>query len=338
MRITENASLRPFHTFGVDAKARLFVQLESEEDILDFLENHGLKKDKTFVLGGGSNVLFTRDFYGTILRIENKGIEITGEDSEHVYVKAAAGEEWDELVNYAVSRGFGGLENLSLIPGSVGAAPIQNIGAYGVEQKDHFHSLEAVSIREQEKKTFNYQQCQFGYRDSIFKNEYARKFIVTSVTYRLDKKPVLHTEYGSILEELQRMKVKEPTVKDVSKAVINIRNLKLPDPLVTGNAGSFFKNPVVSKEIHDKLKEKHPDMVSFKVGEEQYKLAAGWLIEQCGWKGQCIGHASVHKNQALVLVNLGKAMGSEVIHLSRMIRMSVEDKYGVKLEYEVNIL
>ncbi len=338
MRIIENASLRPFHTFGVDAKARLFVQLESEEDIFDYLDNHGLKKDKTFVLGGGSNVLFTRDFDGTILRIENKGITITGEDDDHVYVTAAAGEEWDELVNYTVSRGFGGLENLSLIPGSVGAAPIQNIGAYGVEQKNHFYSLEAVSIREQEKKTFNREQCRFGYRDSIFKNEYARKFIVTSVTYRLDKNPVFHTEYGSIEEELNKMKVKDPSVKDVSKAVINIRNSKLPDPLITGNAGSFFKNPVVSKEVHDRLKKEYPDMVSFKVGDDSYKLAAGWLIEQCGWKGRCVGHASVHKNQALVLINLGKAMGSEVIHLSRMIRMSVEDKYGVKLEYEVNIL
>lgn len=338
MNIYENKSLKPYNTFGLEAKARMLVELETEDDIIDYLNTYGLKTDHTFILGGGSNVLFTRDFDGVVLKPALKGIEVTAEDDEYAWVTAFAGEEWDDLVQFCVERGFGGLENLSLIPGSVGAAPIQNIGAYGVEQKDHFYQLQAVSIRDQELKTFNREDCRFGYRDSIFKNEYKRKYIITSVTYKLKKNPELNTSYGSISAELKNMKVRQPSVKSIAKAVINIRNSKLPDPEEYGNAGSFFKNPVVDKEKHDQLRTKYPELVSFEVGEDQYKLAAGWLIEKCDWKGKSVGHASVHKKQALVLINLGKAHGSEILHLSRMIRMSVEQKFGIKLEYEVNIL
>ncbi|MCF8331145.1 MAG: UDP-N-acetylmuramate dehydrogenase [Bacteroidales bacterium] len=338
MKIHKNLSLKSLNTFGIEATAAIYAALESEKDIMDYLDKYGLKTDSTFILGGGSNVLFTRDFNGVVLHIKLKGIKIIDEDDDYVYVKAMAGEEWDDLVKYAVNKGYGGLENLSLIPGSVGAAPIQNIGAYGVEQKDHFFSLEAISIRDQQKKVFNKQDCHFRYRDSVFKNEQAKKYIITSVTYRLDKKPVINTEYGGIQEEFKRMNIKKPGIKDVSEAVRNIRNRKLPDPEKTGNAGSFFKNPVVTEEKYEKLIQRFPEIVSFKLNNDYYKLAAGWLIEHSDWKGKAIGHAAVHKNQALVLVNLGRAKGSEVVHLARMIRMSVEKKYGIELDYEVNIL
>ncbi|MFO8054108.1 MAG: UDP-N-acetylmuramate dehydrogenase, partial [Bacteroidales bacterium] len=338
MEILENVSLKPYNTFGVEVTAHTFVKLEKEDDIHAYLDNYGMRQSKTLVLGGGSNILFTRDFDGTVLKIDLQGVEIIREEPEHVYLKAAAGVLWDELVQFAVSHGYGGLENLSLIPGHVGAAPVQNIGAYGVEQKDYFVELEAISLREQQKRIFTAEECRFGYRDSIFKNALAKKYIITSVTYRLDKQPELRTGYGRIREELQAMDVKEPSVADVSKAVIRIRRAKLPDTEVTGNAGSFFKNPVVSVEKHDKLKKAYPNLVSFEIDNDHYKLAAGWLIEQDGWKGKAVGHAAVHKQQALVLINLGKARGNEVLHLARMIRMSVEKKFGVKLEYEVNIV
>lgn len=338
MEIRENASLREYNTFDVEAKADLLVILESEEDILSYLDQHSLKSRDTLILGGGSNVLFTCDYAGTILHPALKGIEFTDEDDEHVYIKAAAGEVWDDLVNYCINKEYGGLENLSMIPGNVGAAPIQNIGAYGKEQKDHFYELEAISIRDQEKHIFKAGDCRFGYRDSIFKNEYAKKYIITSVAYRLDKKPELHLEYHSLKKALSEKEEKNITIRDVSKAVREIRSDKLPDPEKLGNAGSFFKNPVVSAEKHDNLKKEFPGLVSFELNEDAYKLAAGWMIEQCGWKDRSIGHASVHKEQALVLVNLGKARGNEILHLARMIRMSVEQKFGVELEYEVNIV
>lgn len=338
MKIDKNASLKEYNTFGIDAKAQYLVHFYDADSIIDYLDNYGLKKDSSFIMGGGSNVLFTRDFDGVVLRIELEGINIIDEDENYAYVKAAAGENWDNLVQFAIDQGLGGLENLSLIPGKVGAAPVQNIGAYGVEQRDHFYSLEAISIRDQEKREFSEQDCKFGYRDSIFKNDYAEHYIITSVTYRLDKKPEIQTNYGAVQSELEAMKVQDPGVKDVAAAVTNIRKRKLPDPEKIGNAGSFFKNPVVSKETHDTLKEKYADLVSFQIDEEHYKLAAAWMIEYCGWKGKSIGHASVHQQQTLVLINRGKAKGNEVVHLSRMIRMSVESEFGIKLEYEVIIL
>lgn len=337
MEILENASVKEFNTFGVEAKATALVKLYSEDDIMEYLNLHPLKSSDTLILGGGSNILFTRDYDDTILHPALKGIEIVDEDEAHVYVKAAAGEVWDDLVEFCVSKDLGGLENLSLIPGNAGAAPIQNIGAYGVEQKDHFHELEAIHIRDLDKRTFKARDCQFGYRDSIFKNEYAKKYIITSVTYRLDKQADLHMEYGSLQKELSDKNPDKLTIKEIAGAVKDIRQRKLPDPSRLGNAGSFFKNPVVSAEKHDMLKEKYPDLVTFQLDEDAYKLAAGWLIEQCGWKGKSVGHASVHKDQALVLVNLGRARGNEILHLARMIRMSVERKFGVSLEYEVNI-
>ncbi|MFO8086615.1 MAG: UDP-N-acetylmuramate dehydrogenase [Bacteroidales bacterium] len=338
MKIVENASLKGLNTFGIDAKASVLVELQSEEDVISYLNEYGLKTDRSFILGGGSNVLFTRDFDGVVLTYVKKGIEVVTQEDDYIYVKAAAGEEWDDLVQFAVDNGWGGLENLALIPGNVGAAPVQNIGAYGVEQKDAFFQLEAISIREQQKKVFSFRDCHFGYRDSIFKQEYAKKYIITSVTYRLNKNPVVRAEYGSLKRALDEKGMDHPDVKDIAAAVIGIRKSKLPDHKVNGNAGSFFKNPVVDREKYQKLKQQYPEMVSFEMSENQWKLAAGWLIEYCGWKGKAVGHAAVHRDQALVLINLGKANGSEVIHLARLIRMSVEKQFGIKLEYEVNIL
>lgn len=338
MKIVENASLKGLNTFGIDTKASVLVELHSQEDVINYLNEYGLKTDRSFILGGGSNVLFTRDFDGVVLKYVKKGIEVVTEEEDYVYVKAAAGEQWDDLVQFAVAKGWGGLENLSLIPGNVGAAPVQNIGAYGVEQKDTFFELEAVSIREQEIRNFSFRDCHFGYRDSIFKQEYAKKYIITSVTYRLHKNPVAKADYGSLKKVLDEKGVENPDIKDVAAAVIEIRNRKLPDHTVNGNAGSFFKNPVLDSEKYHKLKQQYPEMVSFELSENQWKLAAGWLIEYCGWKGQAVGHAAVHQKQALVLVNLGKANGSEVIHLARRIRLSVEKQFDIKLEYEVNIL
>lgn len=337
MKTHNNISLRPYNTFGIDVHAGKMVIVESEEDIIKYLDQHSLKKRQTLILGGGSNLLFTRDFEGTIFKIDIKGVEVVHEDDDHVYIRAGAGESWESLVDYVVSKGYGGLENLSMIPGSVGAAPIQNIGAYGVEQGEHFHQLEAVSVREQEKRTFNAGQCQFGYRYSIFKGDLQGQYVITAVTYRLDRKPVLKLDYGNVRQELEAMEVEKPGVGEVAQAVKNIRTRKLPQPEQTGNAGSFFKNPVVSMEIWEKLKAKYADMPGFQVPDDQMKIAAAWLIQYCQWKGKAVGHAMVHKNHALVLVNLGKATGAEVLHLARMIRMSVEKQFGIKLEYEVNI-
>ncbi len=338
MKIDHNISLKPYNTFGIDVRAGKMVIPENEKDIINYLEQHSLKKRQTFILGGGSNVLFTRDFDGTVFKMGIKGITVVHEDDNHVYIRAGAGESWEDLVDHTVEKGYGGLENLSMIPGSVGAAPIQNIGAYGVEQGEHFHQLEAVSIREQEKRTFNAGQCRFGYRYSIFKDDLQNQYVITAVTYRLDKQPVLKLDYGQVRQELEAMGIDNPAVQHVAQAIKAIRTRKLPHPDQTGNAGSFFKNPVVTMETWEKLKARYPDMPGFQAPHDHMKIAAAWLIQHCGWKGKAVGHAMVHKNHALVLVNLGKATGAEVLHLSRMIRMSVEKQFAIKLEYEVNIL
>ena len=337
MDIINNRSLKPYNTFGIKVDAKHFVEVASAAEIQEarkYLKEHS---ENFLVIGGGSNILFTKNFDGLVIKINLKGKEHTGEDEKHYYVKAQAGEDWDEFVSYCVDHGYAGIENLSLIPGYVGASPIQNIGAYGVEMKDHFHSLEYLNLSDGSVRTMQTTECRFGYRDSVFKQELKGKVIILSVTFKLDKIPVFKTGYGAIKEELAILGSDELTIKKIREAVIRIRMSKLPDPTETGNAGSFFKNPLVSKVFHDKLKSGFPQLVSFPQSDGTYKLAAGWLIEQCGWKGKRSGDAGVHEKQALVIVNYGNATGSDIISLADQIRASVRKKFNVNLENEVNV-
>lgn len=335
--IIDNQSLKLYNTFGIDARARYFARFGSSDELGELL---GWAGDRgVLVLGGGSNVLLTKDVDGVVLRNEISGIGLIDEDDNYVYVKAGAGEVWHGFVEYCLRRNWAGVENLSLIPGSVGAAPMQNIGAYGVELREVFYELEAWHIAEAKTYTFSVNDCGFGYRESVFKRRYRGQFVILSVTFRLAKRPVFHTSYGAIKEELERMGVRELSIRAVSQAVINIRRSKLPDPAVIGNAGSFFKNPTIPDEQYDILQAEYPDIVGYhNVGTDTTKLAAGWLIEQCGWKGFRRGDAGVHVRQALVLVNYGGATGGELYALSEEIMDSVREKFGVELEREVNIV
>jgi UDP-N-acetylmuramate dehydrogenase len=337
MQILENISLKPLNTFGMDVKARWFAKLHSKEQLAELFGSAEWKGKPRFILGGGSNILFTKDVDALVVRNELKGIEVVKEDADFVYVRSGAGEVWHEFVLDCIRNNRAGVENLSLIPGSVGAGPMQNIGAYGVELKDVFHELEAYHLAEGFTRTFSAEECKFGYRESVFKHELKNQFFITSVTFRLKKKPVLNTSYGAIEKELEAMGVKEPSIAAISQAVINIRSSKLPDPAKIGNAGSFFKNPVVSAEKHAQLKKDFPEIVSYPSGND-FKLAAGWMIEKCEWKGKRFGDAGVHKDQALVLVNYGSAKGNEIYDLSTRVLESVMEKFGVQLEREVNIL
>src|SRR5450631_1348171 len=335
MPIQKNISLLAFNSFHLEANAAEFVSVQSMDDLQYVLgrpENNPL-----LILGGGSNLLLTGNIDGLVLKIEINGIHEVKEDESHVYVCVGAGEGWHGFVEYTMKRNWGGLENLSLIPGNVGAAPIQNIGAYGVEFKDSFYELEAYDRIEKKVFAFGVNDCRFGYRDSIFKSEEKGRYIILNVTFILRKTPVLHTSYGTIRDELEKMGVQSPTIQDISKAVITIRRSKLPDPADIGNAGSFFKNPVVDQAKFLLLSVKYPDMPAYPHEEQSVKLAAGWLIEQCGWKGYRKGDAGVHKDQALVLVNYGKASGKEIVELSMKIQSSVLKKFGVLLDEEVNI-
>ena len=343
MQIQQNTSLLSYNTFGIEVKAQYFASFNSIEQLESLLDaKNAREKQSTIlplvILGGGSNLLFTKDVEGFILKNELKGIELIGENAEFNFVKAAAGEEWHQFVTYCIEHNYSGVENLSLIPGNVGASPMQNIGAYGVEIKDVFQELEAYHILERKIYKFTNAECQFGYRESIFKQALKGQFIILNVTFKLRKNPVFNTNYGAINTELERMGVKELTIKDISQAVINIRTSKLPDPKVIGNAGSFFKNPQVSKFRWHVIQEEYPNVVAYKVDDMHYKLAAGWLIEQCGWKGYRKGYAGCHHQQALVLVNYGQAKGAEILELAEEIILSVEEKFGVKLEREVNII
>ncbi len=290
------------------------------------------------MLGGGSNLLLTKDVDGLVLKNEIGGIDIVKEDENHIYVKSGAGVNWHDLVMYCVEKGFAGMENLSLIPGSVGASPMQNIGAYGVEIKDVFHELEAYHLYDKTGKTFSADECRFGYRESVFKRQYKGQFIITSVTYRLNKTPVFHTSYGAIKQELEAMGVAELSIRAISQAVINIRRSKLPDPAETGNAGSFFKNPQIEKSRFAALQKDHPAIPAFPFDDTFVKVPAGWLIEQCGWKGFRRGDAGCYPKQALVLVNYGGATGQEIFSLSEEILQSVLHRFGIALEREVNIV
>jgi UDP-N-acetylmuramate dehydrogenase len=338
MNVQENISLKPYNTFGIDATAKYFATFQSLIELEETL-NHKLQTtNHKLVLGGGSNILLTKDFNGMVLKNEIKGIKVVSEDEDHVYIKAGAGENWHQFVLYCVNHNYSGVENLSLIPGNVGASPMQNIGAYGVEIKDVFHELEAFHKNDKTNQTFSLKDCEFGYRESVFKNKFKDQFVITSVTYRLNKEPSFNTSYGAINQELEKMQVKELSIQAISQAVINIRTSKLPDPKEIGNAGSFFKNPVIPNEQFHELKKSFPDLVAFPSGKDHTKLAAGWLIEQCGWKGYRKGDVGCYPKQALVLVNYGTAKGSEIFELSEEIIASVQKKFGVQLEREVNII
>ena len=336
--IKEDFSLHSFNTFHIAAIARYFTEVNNIEHLRELITSGRLAESPFFVLGGGSNLLFTGNYNGMIVHLTNKGIEIISRSEDTVLVKASAGENWHEFVVFCVNQGFGGLENLSLIPGNVGSCPIQNIGAYGVEVKDSFHSLEAIDLHTGDLLVFSKEECRFGYRDSIFKRDLKGKFAICSVTFELKLNPAVHLEYGAIKQELSALGIENPTIADVSKAVCSIRQSKLPDPKLLGNAGSFFKNPTIDKKFAEKLLDTFPKMIFYPTADDKVKLAAGWLIEQCGWKGHREGDAGVHEKQALVLVNYGNATGSNILTLAHRIQNSVYERFGVKLEMEVNVI
>ena len=342
VQIQENISLKGFNTFGIDATARHFAVFSNSNALQELTTPDS--RLPTLILGGGSNILFTKSFDGLVLKNEIKGKTLLHEDPEYIYVKAGGGENWHEFVLYCLRRNWAGVENLSLIPGNVGASPMQNIGAYGVELAEVFWNLEAFHLRDKKTVTFTLSDCAFGYRDSVFKNKYKGQFVILNVTFRLRKKPIFHTSYGAIQEELEKMGGSEINIQAISQAVINIRTAKLPDPKVIGNAGSFFKNPEITKSKYESIKERFPEIIAYSLINGNYKLAAGWLIEQCGpqdsvsWKGFREGDAGVHPKQALVLVNYGNANGKTVYDLSQRILQSVDEKFGIVLEREVNII
>ncbi len=337
MKIEENISLKAFNTFGIDVKTRYFGRFSSLNELAEAFQFIKEKNMDFLILGGGSNILFTKDFDGIVLKNELKGINAIKEDNNHVYVEAYAGEVWHNLVMYCVNNNYQGIENLSLIPGCIGAAPMQNIGAYGVELKDVFYSLQAFNIESSKVVEFDLLKCEFSYRESYFKHSGKNKFVIVSVTIRLNKIPQYNTSYGNLKEYLLNENNNELTTSAISNAVIAIRRSKLPDPREIGNAGSFFKNPQVSAFELKNLLKKFPDLVFYKIDENNFKLAAGWLIEKAGYKGKRINNYGVHKNQALVLVNYGNAKGIDVYNLSEEIIKNVFLLFGVKLEREVNI-
>jgi len=338
MIISSNISLKPYNTFGIDVSAKYFTGIQSTNDILELLQTPEYKNNERLILGGGSNMLLTKNVDAIVVKNNLKGIEVVKETEDAVFVKCAGGEIWHEFVIWCIEKNYAGLENLSLIPGCTGASPMQNIGAYGVEIKDCFYELEAIHAITGELKTFSKSDCEFGYRESVFKHQFKNQFIITSVTFQLSKKPQFHIEYGAIKQELDNMNITELSIKAISQAVINIRSSKLPNPKEIGNAGSFFKNPEVRAEVYNQLKVNFPNIVAYPLENGNYKLAAGWLIEQSGLKGYRVGDAGVHKLQALVLVNYGKASGNEIYDLSTHVLKTVKDKFGVELEREVNII
>ncbi len=333
--IQTNKNLKEYNTFGISVKAEMFAVFSSIEELKQILSFRNDKK--LLVLGGGSNLLLTKDFDGLVIKNEIKRFEVIEETVSEVIVESGAGENWHEFVLNCIDKGFGGIENLSLIPGSVGASPMQNIGAYGVEIKDVFESLSAYHIASGEIHYFDKTKCEFGYRESIFKNKVKGEYIILTVTFRLTKNPTINSSYGAINEQLKVMGIQVPTIKELSAAVIAIRQSKLPDPKIIGNAGSFFKNPTVDNVLLEKIQENYPDIPNYPA-ENGRKLAAGWLIEKAGWKGRTFDNYGVHKLQALVLVNYGNCTGQEIFDLSSQIIQDVFEKFGVLLEREVNIL
>lgn len=337
MTTTENISLKNYNTFGIDVAAAKMIVIQQEADIVDFISTK--EQDTDFlILGGGSNLLFTQDVQGCVLKNEIKGVKLVSETKDEVYIKVGAGENWHKVVLHCVAMNWGGLENLSLIPGCVGAAPIQNIGAYGVELKDVFQELEAIHLQTGEKKVFSLEECAFGYRDSVFKNALKGQYFITSVTFCLHKNPILNTSYGDIEKELKKLPHKEYSIKDVSNAVIAIRQSKLPNPAEIGNAGSFFKNPIIPNKQFSRIRGEFPEIPFYPISASHTKIPAAWLIQQCGWKGKNLGNYGVHAKQALVLVNYGGASGKDIYQLSTDILASVKKEFGIELEREVNII
>jgi len=333
----ENISIQAFNTFGIDVKARYYFSLQTLTQLEELASLPAIQSSR-LVLGGGSNVLFTRDFNGIVIHNQLRGIEVVEEDDDTIWVKAAAGENWHSFVLHCIENNWCGIENLSLIPGKVGASPMQNIGAYGVEIKDVFHELEAWNIQKEQVDTFDREDCQFGYRESVFKHDLKNQYLILSVTFRLSKRPNVNVSYGTIEEVLNTMGVENPGIKEVSNAIIAIRQSKLPDPAEIGNAGSFFKNPVVSDNFASRLLSRYPHMPSYKVSEGEVKIPAGWLIEQAGWKGKRFNNYGVHEKQALVLVNYGGAKGQEIVDLSHEIQRDVQEKFGIIINPEVNFI
>jgi UDP-N-acetylmuramate dehydrogenase len=337
MQISNNFSLKKYNTFGIEAKANQFVAVHTVAELKMILEQN--QNENKFILGGGSNMLLTKDIEALVIHIDLKGKKIVKEDEDFVWIECQAGENWHQFVLWNIEQNFGGLENMSLIPGNVGTTPVQNIGAYGTEIKDTFVSCEAMNILSQEMKTFTNTECHFGYRESIFKNEVKDQYIITSVIYKLTKRNhKINTSYGDIQAELVKNNITTLTLKDVSNAVIAIRKSKLPDPTELGNSGSFFKNPILLKTAFEKIHKRFPEMKFYDVSETEVKVPAGWLIEQTGLKGKRFGDAGVHKNQALVLVNYGAATGQEILALSKKVQDTVFEKFGIHIEAEVNII
>jgi UDP-N-acetylmuramate dehydrogenase len=337
VQIQENISLKPYNTFGINARAKYFIRVKS---LLELKEALGLDAyPNKFILGGGSNMLLTKDLDCLVIHVALKGIEIVYHQENYVLVKASAGENWHDFVLWCLEHDFGGLENLSLIPGNVGTAPIQNIGAYGVEIKDVFESCEALHIKSGTLETFTKEECQFGYRESIFKQNKKDQYVILSTTFKLTENiHQLHMEYGAIATELEAMGVSKPTIQDISKAVITIRESKLPNPKDIGNSGSFFKNPIISKTHFEKLKINFPEIPSYIISDNEVKVPAGWLIEKSGFKGKTFNDYGVHHKQALVLVNYGNAKGSDIFNLAKLIQKTIQQIFAITIEIEVNIV
>ena len=337
MNLQNNYPLLPHNTFGMEVSASVFMEYESVEELKEFLAHTPLAGETWLHIGGGSNMLFTQDYPGIILHSAIKGFEVVSENEDEVLVRAGAGEVWDDFVAYTVEKGWYGAENLSLIPGEVGASAVQNIGAYGVEAKDLIVKVDTLEVETGKERVFGNEECGYAYRESVFKHELKGKYIVTSVTYRLSKHPSYRLDYGNVRSELEKRGC-ELTLENVRRTIIDIRESKLPDPKVQGNAGSFFMNPIVPRPLFEELLGKYPSMPSYEVDAERVKIPAAWMIDQCGWKGKRMGHAGVHSKQALVLVNCGGATGQEIIALSEEIQRSVFDKFGVRISPEVNFI
>ena len=338
MNIIANYPLLKLNTFGVDVKAKYFVSINTVNELIELTKTKVFKDLQLLILGGGSNILFTKDFNGLVILNSIKGKEIIDQTQESIFLKIGAGENWHELVMYTVDNKWGGIENLSLIPGNTGTAPMQNIGAYGVEIKETFVELEALEISSGKIVKFNNSDCEFGYRESVFKNKMKNQYIILNITLELKKNPVLNINYGDVKAILESQNINNPSIKDVSDAIISIRQSKLPDPKIIGNSGSFFKNPIVSLNQLELIKKKYPNVVNYKINENEFKIAAGWMIERAGWKGKKFNNYGVHEKQALVLVNYGLANGMEIFNLSEEIILDIKDKFGIKLEREVNII
>lgn len=337
MEFQNNFSLKKYNTFGIEAKAKYFVAVHSISELKAVLVEN--KSQEKFILGGGSNMLLTKDIEALVIHIDLKGKRIIKETDDFVWVESQAGENWHEFVLWTINQNFGGLENMSLIPGNVGTTPVQNIGAYGTEIKDTFVSCEAMTISNQEMKTFTKEECHFGYRESVFKNEVKEQYIITSVIFKLTKRNhKINVSYGDISAELAKKNISNPSLKDVSNAVIAIRQSKLPDPKELGNSGSFFKNPILLKSDFEKIHVLFPEMKYYDISETEVKVPAGWLIEQAGFKGKRFGDAGIHKNQALVLVNYGKATGQEILDVSKNIQDTIYNLFGIRIEAEVNVI